>query len=92
MQTEERQACRETLQNCQQWQAFMLVHPSGGRRWRYKYRYGGKEKVLAFGVYPDVTSYDVAENVMKEVLTPKLKRLPLRMYKEKHKYLFKVYY
>jgi integrase len=34
---------------------YMLVHPSGGRYWRMKYRYEGKEKAMAFGVYPDVS-------------------------------------
>ena len=33
---------------------FLLVTPSGGKWWRLKYRYGGKEKLLALGVYPDV--------------------------------------
>lgn len=28
------------------------VAPSGGRLWRLKYRYGGKEKLLSFGPYP----------------------------------------
>ncbi len=32
----------------------LLVKPSGGKYWRLKYRYGGKEKILAFGVYSDV--------------------------------------
>jgi integrase len=31
-----------------------LIHPSGGRWWRLKYRYAGKEKKLSLGVYPDV--------------------------------------
>lgn len=34
---------------------FILVHPNGGKWWRYKYRYAGKEKLLALGIYPDVT-------------------------------------
>ena len=34
---------------------YLEVHPSGSKYWRMKYRYGGKEKRLAFGVYPDVT-------------------------------------
>lgn len=34
---------------------FLLVHPNGGKYWRFKYRYGGKEKLLALGVYPDVS-------------------------------------
>ena len=28
--------------------------PSGGKWWRFKYRFGGKEKRLSLGVYPDV--------------------------------------
>ena len=33
---------------------FLLVQPNGARLWRLKYRHGGKEKLLSFGVYPDV--------------------------------------
>jgi integrase len=33
---------------------FLLVHPNGSKYWRLKYRFDGKEKGLAFGVYPDV--------------------------------------
>lgn len=29
--------------------------PNGGRYWRYNYRFNGKQKTLALGVYPDVT-------------------------------------
>lgn len=34
---------------------FLLVTPSGQRYWRLKYRIGGKEKLLALGVYPEVS-------------------------------------
>jgi len=34
---------------------FLLVTPAGQRYWRLKYRAAGKEKLLALGVYPDVT-------------------------------------
>tara|TARA_R100001509_G_scaffold164603_2_gene142848 strand:+ start:707 stop:1936 length:1230 start_codon:yes stop_codon:yes gene_type:complete len=34
---------------------FLLVTRTGGKRWRYKYRYAGKEKLLALGTYPDVS-------------------------------------
>jgi integrase len=34
---------------------FLLVQPSGGKLWRLKYRYLGKEKKLSLGVYPDVS-------------------------------------
>ncbi|WP_175766039.1 tyrosine-type recombinase/integrase [Burkholderia ambifaria] len=34
---------------------FLLVTPAGQRYWRLKYRVHGKEKLLALGVYPDVS-------------------------------------
>ena len=34
---------------------YLEVAPSGSRYWRFKYRFGGKEKRLALGVYPVVT-------------------------------------
>lgn len=33
---------------------YLLVQPTGSKCWRLKYRFGGKEKTLAMGVYPDV--------------------------------------
>jgi integrase len=32
---------------------FLLIHPNGSKYWRMKYRHGGKEKMLAVGVYPE---------------------------------------
>lgn len=34
---------------------FLLVASTGGKRWRYKYRFNGKEKLLALGTYPDIS-------------------------------------
>jgi integrase len=34
---------------------FLLLNPNGRAGWRLKYRYGGREKQLSLGVYPDVT-------------------------------------
>ena len=34
---------------------YLEVTAAGGKYWRWKYRYGGKEKRLALGVYPDVS-------------------------------------
>jgi integrase len=34
---------------------YMLVSKGGSKYWRLKYRFDGKEKVLALGVYPDVS-------------------------------------
>ena len=34
---------------------FLLVTPTGGKWWRFKYRYDGKEKQLSFGTFPLVS-------------------------------------
>jgi hypothetical protein len=34
---------------------FLLINPKGAKYWRYKYRFAGKEKALALGVYPEVS-------------------------------------
>ena len=40
---------------------FLEITPAGGKRWRQKYRFGGKEKLLAHGVYPDVSLAEARE-------------------------------
>ena len=37
---------------------FLLITRSGAKYWRYKYRYVGREKLLALGIYPDVSLAD----------------------------------
>lgn len=37
---------------------YLLVKTSGARYWRLKYRFTGKERLLAIGVYPDVSLKD----------------------------------
>jgi hypothetical protein len=34
---------------------YLEVSPNGGKWWRFKYRFSGKEKRLSLGVYPDVS-------------------------------------
>jgi hypothetical protein len=34
---------------------YLLAKPQGGNHWRLKYRFAGKEKLLSFGSFPDVT-------------------------------------
>ncbi|MBM3647582.1 MAG: DUF4102 domain-containing protein, partial [Alphaproteobacteria bacterium] len=34
---------------------YLLLAPSGGKWWRFKYQYAGKEKLLSLGTYPDVS-------------------------------------
>lgn len=40
---------------------FLLVHPNGSKCWRQKYRFDGKEKTLAQGVYPDISLKEARE-------------------------------
>lgn len=40
---------------------YLLVHPNGSKYWRWKYRFLGKEKLLAFGVYPEIPLADARE-------------------------------
>lgn len=44
---------------------YLEVMPTGARYWRMKYRYGGKEKRLAFGVFPEVSLADAREAAEK---------------------------
>ncbi len=34
---------------------YLLVEPSGGKSWRFRYKIRGKENMLSFGVFPIVT-------------------------------------
>ena len=40
---------------------YLLVTTSGGKLWRFKYRFDGKERRLAFGSYPDVSIADARQ-------------------------------
>ena len=33
---------------------FLLVSPTGGKWWRYSYRFNSKQKTLSLGIYPDI--------------------------------------
>jgi integrase len=41
---------------------YIEISPAGGRWWRWKYRFGGKEKRLSLGVYPDVSLKDARKH------------------------------
>jgi len=40
---------------------YLEVAPSGGKLWRLKYRFGGKEKLLSLGPYPTISLKDARE-------------------------------
>ncbi len=40
---------------------YLLILPTGGKYWRFKYRFGGKEKLLALGTYPEIALREARE-------------------------------
>jgi integrase len=64
---------------------FMLVTPSGGRLWRFRYRLRGVEKLLTLGAYPDVSlkrareKRDDARRLVADEIDPSAKRQAERM-------------
>lgn len=40
---------------------YLEIAPAGGKWWRLKYRFGGKEKRISLGTYPDVSLKDARE-------------------------------
>lgn len=40
---------------------FMLVTPTGGKLWRFKYRLDGKERLISVGPYPEVSLSEARE-------------------------------
>lgn len=40
---------------------FLLLNPNGSRWWRFKFRFDGKEKLLSFGTYPEVSLKDARD-------------------------------
>ncbi len=44
---------------------YLLINPNDSRYWRWKYRINKKEKVLALGVYPNVSMTDARDKVQE---------------------------
>lgn len=63
---------------------YLEVAPSGGKWWRFKYRFGGKEKRLSLGVYPEVTlaqargKRDEARQLVADGIDPGVNRKALK--------------
>ena len=63
---------------------YLLVHPNGSKYWRLKYRFHGKEKILALGVYPEVSlaqareGMDAAKKIIKAGIDPVVKRREIK--------------
>ena len=39
----------------------LLVHPNGSKYWRFRFRFGGKQHLMAFGVYPETSLADARQ-------------------------------
>jgi integrase len=59
---------------------YLLVNPNGSRWWRLKYRYGGKERGISLGVYPQISlkraraKRDEARRLVAEGIDPSAER------------------
>ncbi|MEP6899211.1 MAG: integrase arm-type DNA-binding domain-containing protein, partial [Rhodanobacter sp.] len=59
---------------------FLEVRPTGSKYWRLKFRIGGKEKSLSFGVYPEVSlaearkRRDAARALLRDGVDPSQER------------------
>lgn len=40
---------------------FLLVLPTGGKYWHFRSKVGGKEKLLSFGTYPEISLAEARE-------------------------------
>jgi hypothetical protein len=58
----------------------ILVTPTGGKLWRFNYRFEGNQKTLAFGSYPDVSMEEArtmrndARQLLNDGLDPSIVR------------------
>lgn len=59
---------------------FLLINPSGSKYFRFKYRFGGTEKSLALGVYPETSlksareKLDAARKKLADNIAPSITR------------------
>jgi integrase len=67
---------------------YLLVKPDGSRYWRFKYRFGGKEKLLALGIADEVTvgeardARDAAKRLLREKKDPAAERKAEKLQKK----------
>jgi hypothetical protein len=63
---------------------YLMISPKGGRYWRYRYRFQGRENDLALGCYPDVpiesarARHEAARRLLASGINPADRRKALR--------------
>lgn len=40
---------------------FLLIHPNGSKYWRFRFRFGGRQHLMAFGLYPETSLADARQ-------------------------------
>jgi integrase len=51
---------------------FLILTPTGGKWWRFRYKFDGKEKLLSLGTYPDIP---LASRTLKDEETGKPRKI-----------------
>ncbi len=63
---------------------YLMVNSSGSKLWRWKFRVGGKEKLMALGAYPDVSlteareARDAARKKLAKDIDPMMERKTIK--------------
>lgn len=66
----------------------LLVEPTGAKLWRFRFRYGGKESMVSFGAWPEVSiaearaQRDDARRQLREGINPSAARKQARIERE----------
>jgi len=66
---------------------YLLVAANGGKYWRYDYKFDGRRKTLALGIYPDVplerarARHQEARCLLARAIDPSLRKRELRAYR-----------
>lgn len=66
----------------------LLVEPTGAKLWRFRFRYGGKESMVSFGAWPEVSIADArgqrddARRQLREGINPSASRKLARIERE----------
>jgi integrase len=73
-------ACERAIKLSDSGGLYLLIQPHGSKLWRLAYRFGGKQKTLAIGVYPTITlkqareKRDEAKELLAANIDPSTKR------------------
>ena len=61
----------------------LLIAPNGSKYWRMRYSYGGKNKCLALGVYPEVALLEAREKTFEARRQLREGNNPIQLKREK---------